>query len=368
MKDSLIILLSLLLSVGHSSVEEENRIIKELFDTSKYDAGVRPSSEDGPTEVKVNMFIRNIDSVDIKNQDFTVDITFRQEWVDRRLAYDSSDVKYLTLPSDTMVWTPDTFFRNAKEGAFHLAPSKQFYVRVFPDGSVLYSLRLKLKLQCWMNLKRFPFDSQECKIQIASYSYTSSTLYYSWKEPSPLQIASALSLPNNMRLNEFDTSHCDVLTSTGRYSCVSVDLNMMRNSSLPVLTVYIPYTMLLCVVYTVFWLKQGESLLRIGITLVMLLTATAKQETINQELPPMAYTKSIDVWTGVCTFFIFCAFIVCVVVHYLQRDDQEVISDTEKSRVDRIKGAPVALKIDFTARMIYPLGFVIFNIIYWSTL
>ena len=65
-----------------------------------------------------------------------------------------------------------------------MVPSKQFYVRVSQDGSVLYSLRfglfvlrlktenknfrLKLKLQCWMNLQDFPFDSQVCHIQIAS--------------------------------------------------------------------------------------------------------------------------------------------------------------------------------------------------------
>merc|ERR1719233_2838005 len=338
---------------GSNSVEEEARIIEELFDVSKYNKDARPAG--GPIEVISSLYIRNIESVDIKNQDFTVDVTFRQKWVDQRLQYSSHSVEYLTLPRDDMVWKPDTFFRNSKEAGFQMVPSKQFYVRVSPDGSVLYSLRLKLKQQCWMNLENFPFDSQECQIQIASYSHSSSTMYYTWKEDYPIQFHSVIGIPN-MQILQYNTSSCDVRTSTGEYSCISVDLTLGRSSSYQVLTIYIPYTMFLCVAYTVFWLRQRESLLRLGIAVAMLLSAASKQEMINQELPPKAYAKSVDVWTGVCTFFIFCSFIVCVIIHCLQKE--EVVSQTEKTRGTRIQGSPASLKIDYAARFLYPMIFI----------
>ena len=36
---------------------------------------------------------------------------------------------------------PDTFFRNEKIGQFHKILAPNLYIRVFPDGDVLYSIR-----------------------------------------------------------------------------------------------------------------------------------------------------------------------------------------------------------------------------------
>ena len=49
-------------------------------------------------------------------------------------------VTYVTVP-ETRVWKPDTFIRNEKSAEFGLVPSKAVYVRVFEDGTVLYSTR-----------------------------------------------------------------------------------------------------------------------------------------------------------------------------------------------------------------------------------
>jgi hypothetical protein len=39
------------------------------------------------------------------------------------------------------VWMPDTFFRNEKEGRFHNILVPNVYIRIFPEGNVLYSIR-----------------------------------------------------------------------------------------------------------------------------------------------------------------------------------------------------------------------------------
>jgi len=40
------------------------------------------------------------------------------------------------------VWMPDTFFQNEKLGHFHDIIVPNVYVRIFPTGRVLYSIRL----------------------------------------------------------------------------------------------------------------------------------------------------------------------------------------------------------------------------------
>ena len=50
-------------------------------------------------------------------------------------------IKYLTMTDAKKVWMPDTFFRNEKEGRFHNILVPNVYIRIFPNGDVLYSIR-----------------------------------------------------------------------------------------------------------------------------------------------------------------------------------------------------------------------------------
>ena len=57
------------------------------------------------------------------------------------MKYEGRDVKYVTVEDDNRLWKPDTFIRNDKESSsFFLVPSKASYLRVYPDGFVLYSV------------------------------------------------------------------------------------------------------------------------------------------------------------------------------------------------------------------------------------
>lgn len=52
-------------------------------------------------------------------------------------------MKYLTLTDPEKVWMPDLFFSNEREGHFHNIIVPNVYVRIFPNGKVLYSIRSK---------------------------------------------------------------------------------------------------------------------------------------------------------------------------------------------------------------------------------
>ena len=69
------------------------------------------------------------------------------------------------------VWMPDTFFRNEKVARFHKILAPNLYIRVFPDGDVLYSIRTSLLCSCSMYLARFPLDRQTCHLNMASCNH-----------------------------------------------------------------------------------------------------------------------------------------------------------------------------------------------------
>ena len=57
--------------------------------------------------------------------------------------------------------------------------------------------------------------------------------------------------------------------------------------------------MLVIVSWVSFWLDQNAIPARVSLGVTTLLTMSTQTSGINAQLPPVSYTKAIDVWTGV---------------------------------------------------------------------
>ena len=115
------------------------------------------------------MYVRALGPLSTLDMELDADITLRQQWRDPRLMFTGEHgAKEFTLKDVGRIWRPDTFLRNDKGSSLFNVPATSSYARVSEDGSVLYSLRLKSKLHCPLNLALFPFDTQTCSIMLAS--------------------------------------------------------------------------------------------------------------------------------------------------------------------------------------------------------
>lgn len=76
-------------------------------------------------------------------QDYTLTMYFQQYWRDKRLAYSGIPLN-LTLDNRVadQLWVPDTYFLNDKKSFVHGVTVKNRMIRLHPDGTVLYGLRL----------------------------------------------------------------------------------------------------------------------------------------------------------------------------------------------------------------------------------
>ncbi|XP_020710741.2 glutamate-gated chloride channel isoform X2 [Athalia rosae] len=325
----LVVLLTALLhpsrSIKPNFREVEKRVLDEILGPGSYDARIRPSGEngtDGPAVVHVNIFVRSISKIDDVTMEYSVQLTFREQWLDERLRFDDHDgrLKYLTLTEANRVWMPDLFFSNEKEGHFHNIIMPNVYIRIFPYGSVLYSIRISLTLSCPMDLKLYPLDRQICSLRMASYGWTTDDLVFLWKDGDPVQVVKNLHLPR-FTLEKFLTDYCNSKTNTGEYSCLKVDLLFKREFSYYLIQIYIPCCMLVIVSWVSFWLDQSAVPARVSLGVTTLLTMATQTSGINASLPPVSYTKAIDVWTGVCLTFVFGALLEFALVNYASRSD-----------------------------------------------
>ncbi|XP_073959307.1 glycine receptor alpha 1 isoform X6 [Choristoneura fumiferana] len=354
--------------------------------------------------------------------EYSVQLTFREQWLDERLKFNNlgGRLKYLTLTEANRVWMPDLFFSNEKEGHFHNIIMPNVYIRIFPNGNVLYSIRISLTLSCPMNLKLYPLDKQTCSLRMASYGWTTDDLVFLWKEGDPVQVVKNLHLPR-FTLEKFLTDYCNSKTNTGEYSCLKVDLLFKREFSYYLIQIYIPCCMLVIVSWVSFWLDQGAVPARVSLGVTTLLTMATQSSGINASLPPVSYTKAIDVWTGVCLTFVFGALLEFALVNYASRSDMHRenmkktrremeaatanldaasdLLDTDSNATfamkplrgsDKMRQCEVHMKptkknwcrccrtwmskfptrskrIDVISRITFPLVFAFFNLAYWST-
>ena len=121
----------------------------------------------------------------------------------------------------------------------------------------------------------------------------------------------------------------------GEYSCLKVELIFKREFSYYLITIYVPCCMLVIVSWVSFWLDQNAIPARVSLGVTTLLTMSTQTSGISAQLPPVSYTKAIDVWTGACQGFVFCALLEFALVNYASRSD--IQRDRTRDRVERAR-------------------------------
>uniref|UniRef100_A0A0K0EY57 Uncharacterized protein n=1 Tax=Strongyloides venezuelensis TaxID=75913 RepID=A0A0K0EY57_STRVS len=305
----------------------EQMIICELLVDNKYKKTERPNGMTaynrtaGPVLVKTSMWVESISAVSEKNMEFVAQFRFQQRWYDERLEFIRQNGfkkdDYLNVERDQILWQPDTFFQNERNGWYHTLDQENKFLKVNSDGLITYNRRLTLILACNMHLKKYPMDKQKCLIDFASYAYTTEDIIYEWDINGVTISPTANGALPNFEIESFEMASCDSITNTGKYSCLRVVITLNRVFSFFLLQLYIPSAMLVGVSWVSYWIDWKSTAARVPLAIVTLLTMITQSHAINSNLPPVSYAKAIDVWIGACVVFIFASLIEYAVVNYM---------------------------------------------------
>ncbi|XP_021334452.1 glycine receptor subunit alpha-2 isoform X1 [Danio rerio] len=405
-----------LLSSSSSSMSPSDFLDKLMGRTSGYDARIRPNFKGPPVNVTCNIFINSFGSVTETTMDYRVNIFLRQKWNDPRLAYSEYPDSSLDLDPSMLdsIWKPDLFFANEKGANFHDVTTDNKLLRIFKDGTVLYSIRLTLILSCPMDLKNFPMDVQTCTMQLESFGYTMNDLIFEWLDKGPVQVADGLTLPQFLIRDEKDLGYCTKHYNTGKFTCIEVKFHLERQMGYYLIQMYIPSLLIVILSWVSFWINMDAAPARVALGITTVLTMTTQSSGSRASLPKVSYVKAIDIWMAVCLLFVFAALLEYAGVNFVSRQQKEflrlkrrqrrtqkedlqdgrlhfssyntttcvkdgaVVKNTQVNQIqqpsilkntetNRKKFVDRAKRIDTISRAAFPLAFLIFNVFYWIT-
>ncbi|XP_047234970.1 gamma-aminobutyric acid receptor subunit beta-2-like isoform X2 [Girardinichthys multiradiatus] len=278
-------------------------------------------------------------------KDYTLTMYFQQAWRDKRLSYSEIPLN-LTLDNRVadQLWVPDTYFLNDKKSFVHGVTVKNRMIRLHPDGTVLYGLRITTTAACMMDLRRYPLDEQNCTLEIESYGYTTDDIEFYWRGgDNAVTGVDKIELPQ-FSIVDHKLISKNVVFSTGSYPRLSLSFKLKRNIGYFILQTYMPSILITILSWVSFWINYDASAARVALGITTVLTMTTINTHLRETLPKIPYVKAIDMYLMGCFVFVFLALLEYALVNYIffgqgpqrQKKAAEKIAtaNNEKMRMD----------------------------------
>ena len=138
-----------------------------------YDVDVRPFGEvDNVTTVELQIYLKSIQDFDEVKQTFVISAGFTLRWNDSVMTWDPYDydgILKIQISQDR-VWTPEFILATTSKDTYTYGRPWQKVV-FYWDGLAFWMTAGLVQSTCDVNVKRYPFDTQECVAQFVLWGY-----------------------------------------------------------------------------------------------------------------------------------------------------------------------------------------------------
>ncbi|XP_022786469.1 gamma-aminobutyric acid receptor subunit rho-1-like isoform X2 [Stylophora pistillata] len=279
-----------------------------------YDPSIAPFTPDKPVQVALTLEILAFGEVKEAKMEYGLDLYFLQAWTDIRLAqgqgrnfeFSGNDIK--------KIWTPDTYFMNAKKTEIKNVMKDNQMVFIMPNGLVVQMSRITLDVACHMELQMYPFDRQKCELIIESFSLTESKLNYSWgnlaTEKCVVDVYDDAMAQYEYKGVKLSYKHKKI--SSAAFSNLYATFVFDRRTSYTVLQVYVPSYMIVLLSFMALWIPKDAVPARVALGITTVLTIVYFLGTVNSSMPRVSYMKAID-----CHLFVSFGFVFATMLEYI---------------------------------------------------
>jgi hypothetical protein len=210
-------------------------------------------------------------------------------------------------------------------------------IEIFSGGQNLLTMTQTYthKFQCTYHLMRYPFDMQECTIEMTLEGNDLNTVtlinntirMLNKKEGVPLDAMptedTGLSLFNIKDLTLVYRNN----TTSPEKKGIKMVLVLKRKIQTELMTTYLPSALLMITTYSSTFIKPRYFDAALGLNLTIMLLMTTIFTSKIEELPPTSVTKMIDYWLIFCLMYPFLQFLLLTAI--------ECMNDGIENKADR---------------------------------
>nr|XP_006821970.1 PREDICTED: gamma-aminobutyric acid receptor subunit beta-1-like [Saccoglossus kowalevskii] len=210
---------------------------------------------------------------------------------------------------------------------------------------------------------------------------------------------SEVSLPG-FTLHETTTTKQEIPFPMGIYDRLICRFDLYRQIIYYVMEYYVPSFLLVILSWVSFWLSVESTPARASLGITTVLTLTTLSSLARTQLPRITYLTAIDVWILVCSLFVFAALLEFAVASYVaihfnksystsrschnraksSAEQVSVMATLSSSDMEEGKASLTrrsfrssktgssnctATLIDNCSRVLFPVSFILFNVVYW---
>ena len=279
-----------------------------------YDKYMPPIIKGRPLTLKVTFWILSITEINEMSQDFTVDLYLRMIWHDYRLLFPVCELRpFIIMDSDQLedVWRPDLFFKQAKKSSRHDIARLNAALKVNrADQSIFYSERLTITNFCAFDFRFFPLDRQRCSLPVESFNFYAKYVNLTFQPPGIYFNNFKFKIPQ-YTLSHVEARDCSYYYhyqgSYINHTCVEASFIFDRQFSYYFVQMYLPSILIVLVSFLSFWIPVENVPGRVMLGVTSLLTLATQFTTAQRSLPPVSYLKAMDVWMFFCIVVVFFA-------------------------------------------------------------
>ncbi|XP_055375752.1 pH-sensitive chloride channel 2-like isoform X2 [Condylostylus longicornis] len=332
-------------SLENADSFSQTQLIERLVHKCRYDRLERPLTFDGegkdrkrlPVKVYARAHIYFMQILGADNLQFKIHALLQLRFVDPRLAFkqvspNRNQPIFGEKSLRDAIWKPHIFISNEKNSDVLGTDQKDYLTSISADGTVILSTRIQATLYCWMNLKKFPLDEQQCKATFESWMYNTTELVLLWEIMSPVTLAPDTHL-TEYKLLAFNQTQQTIVANlsdlrhgafAGNYSCLHFTVYLAREMGFYLLSYFLPSIMIVAISWVSFWLQADQSAPRITLGINTMLAFITLASAQSKTLPKVSYIKVSEIWFLGCTAFIFGSLVEFAFVNIIWRRHKEV--------------------------------------------
>ncbi|OWF35468.1 gamma-aminobutyric acid receptor subunit rho-3-like [Mizuhopecten yessoensis] len=371
------------------------------------------------TEVDLQLVMTNVRFSDENMADFT--FYSYQIWRDERLAY--PDIVNDSLAHHVVrqiyfdnIWLVESYVENELHSSVHDSVLLNRFVWIFPNGTIVYSMRLTVGLACNLQAIQFPIGEFICNLKYRIHSYSKDLVLLNWSSLKPI-VFTRRAQQESVDTKQWRFSICDADDSAViKSSCLEMSVVLVQDYRRFMVRLYMPSIFVVFVGWLSFWIDRSQVSARIKLGTLCLLAMITEEVGIKFLLPTNIQLDAVDVWFCANLVFVLIAIMEYTFVHAVDcyqeklRKEQEAKSHVQVSKengksfgeidglsmeelqhpdtfdCDRQTSYDVVAKtkadetwlcwsrvlmkistgrVEKYARLLYAIAFVVFQIFYW---